>query len=169
MAERNVLVYLVRRDMRVSDNPILHKLATSSDHGFTYLLPIFVFLPHQMEVSGFLKDGLTSPYPEAKSAVGRFWRCGPHRAGFIAKSVWNLKENLERLGSDLTIRAGALDTVLRAVIDKLEQKEYKVGAVWMIEEEAVEEKKDEKAVADVCSKAGIELQVWPDEKYFIDE
>ncbi|KAK7756507.1 hypothetical protein SLS62_001341 [Diatrype stigma] len=63
----------------------------------------------------------------------------------------------------------ALDTVLRGAIEKLEQKEYKVGAVWMIEEEAQEEKRDEKAVANVCSKAGIELQLWPDEKYFIDD
>lgn len=169
MAERNVLVYLVRRDLRVSDNPILHKLATSSDHVFTHLLPLFVLPPHQIEVSGLLKDGQASPYPEAKSAVGRFWRCGPHRASFITKSVWNLKENLEKLGSNLSIRAGDFDTILTSVIDQLKQKQYKVGAVWMIEEEAEEEKGDERAVAEFCSKADIALQLWSDEKYFIDE
>ncbi|RYP35140.1 hypothetical protein DL767_003917 [Monosporascus sp. MG133] len=155
--------------MRVSDNPILHKLSTSSDHGFTHLLPLFVFLPQQVEISGLLRDGHESPYPEAKSALGRFWRCGPHRAKFIAKTVWNLKENLEKLGSDLTIRAGALETVLRSVIGQLREKQFNVGAVWMVEEEGDEEKKNEAAVAEVCSKAGIDLHVWLDEKYFIDD
>ncbi|RYP26814.1 hypothetical protein DL768_011532 [Monosporascus sp. mg162] len=155
--------------MRVSDNPILHKLSTSSDHGFTHLLPLFVFLPQQVEISGLLRDGHESPYPEAKSALGRFWRCGPHRTKFIAKTVWNLKENLEKLGNDLTIRAGALETVLRSVIGKLREKQFNVGAVWMVEEEGDEEKKNEAALADICSKTGIDLRVWPDEKYFIDD
>ncbi|RYP69974.1 hypothetical protein DL771_005765 [Monosporascus sp. 5C6A] len=169
MVESNVLIYLVRRDMRVSDNPILHRLSTSSDHGFTHLLPLFVFLPQQIEISGLLRDGHESPYPEAKSALGRFWRCGPHRAKFIAKTVWNLKENLEKLGSDLTIRAGALETVLRSIIGKLREKQFNVGAVWMVEEEGDEEKKNEAALAEVCSTAGIDLHVWLDEKYFIDD
>ncbi|RYP06012.1 hypothetical protein DL764_003429 [Monosporascus ibericus] len=155
--------------MRVSDNPILHKLSTSSDHGFTHLLPLFIFLPQQVEISGLLRDGHESPYPEAKSALGRFWRCGPHRAKFIAKTVWNLKENLEKLGSDLTIRAGALETVLRSVIVKLREKQFNIGAVWMVEEEGDEEKKNEAALAEVCSKAGIDFHVWLDEKYFIDD
>ena len=169
MVESNVLIYLVRRDMRVSDNPILHKLSSSSDHGFTHLLPLFGFLPQQAEISGLLRDGHESPYPEAKSALGQFWRCGPHRAKFIAKAIWNLKENLEKLGSDLIIRAGALETVLRSVIGKLREKQFNVGAVWMVEEEGDEEKKNEAALAEVCSKAGIDLRVWLDEKYFIDD
>ena len=87
MPTGRVLVYLVRHDLRVSDNPILHQLASAHDHGFTHLLPIFHFEPHQMEVSGFLKEGKQSPYPEAKSRVGGFWRCGPHRARFIATNM----------------------------------------------------------------------------------
>ncbi len=164
-----MLIYLVRRDMRVSDNPILHRLATSSNHEFTHFLPLFVFPPHQIEVSGLLKDGHVSPYPEARSAVGRFWRCGPHRAKFIVESVWNLKENFEKLGSDLIIRAGAFDAVLKSVIDKLRGKQFRIGAVWMIEEEADEEKRDESNIVEFCSKAGISVQMWLDEKYFIDE
>ena len=168
MAESNVLIYLIRRDLRVSDNPILHRLATS-DHGFTHLLPLYVFPPHQMEISGLLKDGRSSPYPKAKSAIGGFWRCGPHRAKFVAQSVWNMRENLETLGSTLTMRAGAFDEVLRGVVGKVRQKQMKVGAVWMVEEEAQEEKRDEASVSEVCSQEDIQFQLWPDEKYFIDE
>ena len=169
MTERNVLIYVIRRDLRVSDNPILHSLATSTDHGFTHLLPLYIFPPHQIEISGFLKEGQHSPYPEAKSAVGGFWRCGPHRTKFIAQSVWNLRENLQRLGSDLTTRADPFGEVLQSVINKVRQKKFKVGAVWMVEEEADEEKRDEAAISALCSKEEVQFGLWPDEKYFVDE
>ncbi|PTD03473.1 hypothetical protein FCULG_00012838 [Fusarium culmorum] len=41
MAGNKLLVYLLRRDLRTIDNPILHHLATF-DHGFTHLLPIYI-------------------------------------------------------------------------------------------------------------------------------
>ncbi|ORY67320.1 DASH family cryptochrome [Pseudomassariella vexata] len=169
MSASNVLVYLLHRDLRVSDNPILHCLAKSTDHGFTHLLPVFVFPAHQIEVSGFIKDGSKSPYPEARGEVGGFWRCGPFRAKFIAQSVWNLKESLDGLDSGLTIRVGKPADVLKGMIGGLCDKGYTVGAVWMMSEEGVEEKRDEKAVSSVCSNAGVEFKVWNDEKYFIDD
>ncbi|KAI0838224.1 cryptochrome [Hypoxylon sp. FL0890] len=169
MTVSKVLVYIIRHDLRVSDNPILHHLASISDHGFTHLLPLFVLLPHQIEVSGFLKEGTQSPFPQAKSEVGRYWRCGPHRAKFIAQSIWNLKDNLKKLGSELTIRIGPYDGVLKRVIDGLQQNEFNVGGVWTIGEEGYEEKRDEKAMSDTCSSLGIDFQLWVDEKYFIDD
>ncbi|KAK5653391.1 hypothetical protein OQA88_8876 [Cercophora sp. LCS_1] len=80
MSKSNILVYVLRRDLRVADNPILHHLA-SNNHGFTHILPIYVFQAHQVEVSGFLVNGAKSPYPEARSRVGRYWRCGPRHCG----------------------------------------------------------------------------------------
>ncbi|KAJ2977055.1 hypothetical protein NUW58_g7925 [Xylaria curta] len=151
MTDTNVLIYVVRHDLRVADNPILHHLASSPNHGFTHLLPIHIIPPHQIEVSGFLKDGEISPFPEARSEVAHFWRCGPHRARFIAQSLWNMKDNLSKLGNDLTLRVGP------------------PGAVWMISEEGYEEERDEKRVAEACSTLGIDLRVWMDEKYFIDD
>lgn len=169
MSKRNLLVYVVRHDLRVSDNPILHHLASTSDHGFTHVLPLFVILPHQIEVSGFLKEGARSPYPEARSEVGRYWRCGPHRATFIAQSVWNLKDNLEKLGSDLTIRIGTYDEVLKTLIEGLRGKGFDVGGVWTIGEEGFEEKRDEKTLSETCSSLNVDFRAWVDEKYFIDE
>jgi deoxyribodipyrimidine photo-lyase len=168
MSTSNLLIYLVRRDLRVSDNPIIHRLS-SSDHGFTHVLPLFVLPPHQIEVSGFLKDGATSPYPEAKSELGRYWRCGIHRTKFIAESIWNFKESLESLGSSLLIRVGKHDEVLSDVVDKLGRIQLKTGAVWMIGEEGDEETRDARAIARMCSKLGVDLQTWVDEKYFVDE
>ncbi|KAI0444499.1 DASH family cryptochrome [Xylaria telfairii] len=169
MQDTNVLIYIVRHDLRVGDNPILHRLAASSDHGFTHFLPVHIIPPHQIEVSGFLKDGETSPFPEARSEVARFWRCGPHRARFIAQSVWNMKENLVNLGNDLTIRIGRPEEVLKGLIEGLRQNQQKVSAVWMIGEEGYEEERDEKRLAEACSTLGVDLQLWVDEKYFIDD
>ncbi|KAI0551357.1 cryptochrome [Xylaria curta] len=169
MQDANVLIYIVRHDLRVGDNPILHHLASSTDHGFTHLLPVHIVPPHQIEVSGFLKDGETSPFPEARSEVARFWRCGPHRARFIAQSLWNMKENLINLGNDLTIRIGRHGEVLKDLVSSLKQHQLKVSAAWMIGEEGYEEGQDEKNVAEACATLGIDLQVWTDEKYFIDD
>ncbi len=170
MAESNVLIYLFRRDLRVSDNPILHHLAsTAADHGFTHLLPVFVFPAHQMEVSGFIRDGSPSPYPEARSRVGRYWRCGPHRAKFIGEAAWNLKQSLESLGSGLVLRVGMPGDVIEQLLEGLIAKKLKVGALWMIGEEGIEERQDARAVSSACEKHGVDVKVWLDEKYFIDE
>ncbi|KAI0458042.1 DASH family cryptochrome [Xylaria acuta] len=169
MQDANILIYIVRHDLRVGDNPILHRLGSSADHGFTHFLPVHIIPPYQIEVSGFLKDGETSPYPEARSEVAHFWRCGPHRARFIAQSVWNMKENLANLGNDLTIRIGRPEEVLKDLVEGLRQRQQKVSAVWMIGEEGYEEERDDKNVAETCSTLGIDLQVWVDEKYFIDD
>ncbi|UKZ60692.1 uncharacterized protein TrAtP1_001962 [Trichoderma atroviride] len=62
MSGGSILLYIMRRDLRTSDNPILHRLSTA-EHGFTHLLPVYILPPDQMEVSGLVKDGKTSPYP----------------------------------------------------------------------------------------------------------
>lgn len=169
MSANNIVVYLVRRDLRVSDNPILHHLSSSPDHGFTHLLPVYIFPSHQIEISGFIKDGSKSPYPEAKSDVGRFWRCGPHRAKIITECVWDMKESLEKLGNGLVIRAGQYRDTLEQILKTLKAKDHKVGAVWMTSDEGVEERRDEQALRSLCTKSGIEFRAWADEKYFIDE
>ncbi|OAQ86350.1 cryptochrome DASH [Purpureocillium lilacinum] len=168
MAAGRVLVYFLRRDLRVIDNPILQHLATA-EHGFTHLLPVYVFPAHQVEVSGFLKDGEKSPYPPAKSLVAGHWRCGPHRAKFLAQSVWDVKESLEKLGSGLVIRVGDAKDVLSHLIDGLRDKATTVGAVWMTKELSSEEKIEQDAVESVCSANGIDFKLWLDEKYFVDD
>ncbi|PHH75913.1 hypothetical protein CDD80_1948 [Ophiocordyceps camponoti-rufipedis] len=132
-----LLVYLLRRDLRVSDNPVLHHLATSSDHGFTHLLPIYVFPARQIEVSGFLRQGQQSPYPPARSLA-----------------VWDLKDSLEHVGSDLAIRVGDVKDVVSHLIRDFEGKSSKVGAVWMTEELSWEERQEQDEVASLCSDNG---------------
>lgn len=169
MAKSNILIVPLRHDLRLSDHPIFHHLASSSDHGFTHLVAVYVFNARQFEVSGFIKDGSASPYPEARCALSKVWRTGPHRAKFITQSVWNLKENLETVDSDLLIRAGNLGDVIRDLAEGFTQKHEHVGAVWMTSEEGVEEQSDQNAVSAICKKYGAEFKLWEDEKYYVDE
>lgn len=155
--------------MRVADNPILHHLTTSSDHGYTHLLPIYIFDPVQIEISGFLKDGETSPYPEARSAVGGYWRTGPHRAKFIAQSVWDLKQSLEQLNSGLMLRFGTPIEVVKQVIEALKDRSQSVGGVYMTEEKSSEEVDEQRSIKQVCEEQSVDFKLWQDEKYFIDE
>lgn len=141
-----ILLYILRRDIRLSDNPIFdfasrqleqsktrtvpsdldtrhHEISLTSKHDsakFTHLLPLYIFSANQIEVSGFLSSSSdTCPYPEARSYVAGVWRTGPHRAKFVAEGVWDLKQNLESLGcgSGLVMRAGTVDDVVSDILD----------------------------------------------------
>lgn len=174
MSPQRVLVYLLRRDLRVADNPIFHeisRLAEQSQRPFTHILPLYVFPAHQIEISGFLSDpDLKSPYPEARSEVAGFWRCGPFRAKFLCESVWDLKKDLESKGSGLAIRAGMLGPVLKDLLNQFEAREdAEISGVWMTEEEGVEEKREERAVRKASENAGVEFRLWVDEKFLVDE
>ena len=166
------LVYLLRRDLRYSDNPILHeigKLTSQSQRPFDTVLPIYVFQAHEIETSGFIpaNSSSKSPYPEARSEVGKFPRCGPLRAKFIAESVWDVKKSLENAGSGLEIRVGMIGDVVKHLLDNF--KDGEITGVWMTDEEGIEEKRQIKAVRQELESRGKEFKVWKDEKYYVDD
>ncbi|KFY14615.1 hypothetical protein V492_02522 [Pseudogymnoascus sp. VKM F-4246] len=173
MTPPNILIYLLRRDLRLEDNPIFHAAAIDESKTYTHFLPVYAFPAQQIEISGFIPKGSAekSLYPEARSNTGKFWRCGPHRAKFIAESVWELKETLGSVGSGLEVRVGMLSDVLKDLLVGLKGNgaEVNIGAVWMTAEEGVEEKLDEKDCKTICDAAGVNFKVWKDEKYFVDD
>ena len=173
MASARVLIYLLRRDLRLADNPVFHDVAKSahqSQQPFTHLLPVYVFAAQQIEVSGFLSsESDRSPYPEARSVSAGFWRCGPHRATFLAESVWDLRRSLESIGSGLEIRVGLAGLVIKQMLEAFEKENTEVVGVWMTEEEGVEEKREERDIRKAAENAGTEFKLWTDEKYYIDE
>ncbi len=168
-----ILIYLLRRDLRVADNPILHEIARLHKENkcpYTHLLPLYVFPAQQVEVSGFLApDATQSPYREARSQVGGFWRCGPHRAKFLADSVWNVKEDLEALGSGLVVRVGMLGDVVKGLLETFQETDDQVTAVWLTAEDALEEQREERDVRRVAEAHDVKFRAWKDEKYFVDE
>lgn len=193
-----ILLYVLRRDVRLSDNPIFTAASrqytrpqdsTSSDTrtrddsltsehrgtSFTHLLPVYVFPAQQVEVSGFLSStSEKSPYPEARSEVAKIWRTGPHRAKFIAEGAWDLKQTLEGLGcgSGLQIRVGKVGDIVKNILEyysKGGDHKGEISGVWMTADESVEEKEDEKVVKEIAKQNGVEFKLWSDEKYYIDE
>ncbi|SMR51487.1 unnamed protein product [Zymoseptoria tritici ST99CH_3D1] len=171
---QRVLIYLLRRDLRLADNPIFTELAhlnSQSQKPFTHLLPLYVFPANQLEISGFLSsDSEKSPYPEARSAVGGFWRCGKLRAKFMAESVWDLKQDLQKDQSDLILRVGTVKDAVQAVLDGYRGRDdAEVHGVWMTGEKSWEEQVEEQDVKKMVEKDGKEFQLWNDEKYFVDD
>lgn len=184
-----ILIYILRRDLRLHDNPILAtevaKAFSSDSPGtkYTHLLPIYVFPAQHVEVSGLLRksteeEHVKNPYPPARSQVGGFWRCGPHRAKFLTESVWDLKKSLKDVGSDLIIRAGLVEDVVGDALDWLSSKNEKesssdgapkIAGVWMTKDESVEEKREERSLRQLLEKRGIDFETFQDEKYYVDE
>ncbi|OCL03390.1 cryptochrome [Glonium stellatum] len=202
-----ILIYILRYDLRISDNPIFHDLSrltkppfayksstskwTQTDRsdapalaealGVTHLLPLYIFPADQVEISGFLSPSSSStaqlpksPYPEAKSRIGKFWRTGPHRATFIAESVWALKQELEALGcgTSVVIRVGAIKDIVENIVSWFAGEvddDGEIVGVWMTSVEGTEEKKDERDVRQIAKKRGFEFKAWMDEKYFVDD
>ncbi|KAF1991671.1 cryptochrome [Aulographum hederae CBS 113979] len=193
-----ILIYLLRRDLRLTDNPVFHEIqrvftsssSSSSSPRFTHLLPIFVFPANQVEVSGFLskesaqETEVKSPYPPARSEIGGYWRTGPLRSKFLVESVTDLRKSLEDVGSGLAIRAGMVGDVVRDALDFYEQPggerdqalsesgesgRPEVEAVWMTAEDTTEERRDERTVRKLMEERGKEFRLFKDEKYFIDD
>ena len=173
MSTPRVLIYLLRRDLRLGDNPVFNEVSNTlqqSQLTYTHFLPIYIFAAQQIEVSGFLSsDSERSPFSEARSSVAGFWRCGHHRAKFLAESVWDLKRSLHHTGSGLEIRVGLAGQVIQEVLSAFKKERAQVVAVWMTDEEGVEEKREEKEVKEAAERAGTEFKLWTDEKYFIDD
>lgn len=191
-ASQKLIIYILRRDLRLADNPVFHELCrtySSQTNTFTHILPLYVFPAHQVEISGFIPEASEaaatpkSPYQEARSQVGGFWRCGPHRAKFLAESVWDLKQSLEKAGNGLVIRAGVVEDIISTTIDGLEAKpevdstgkesseerDVDVVGVWMAADEGFEEKQEQEKVRQAVEKRGKEFRLFQDEKFFVDE
>ncbi|KAL9630342.1 MAG: hypothetical protein Q9164_006466 [Protoblastenia rupestris] len=173
MSSPRVLIYLLRRDLRFADNPILNEVSKTfqqSQHPYTHFLPVYVFAAQQIEVSGFLSpDSERSPFAEARSNAAGFWRCGHHRSRFLAESVWDLKKSLEVAGNGLEIRVGMVGQVIREMLEGFKKESTEVVGVWMTDEEGVEEKREERDVKKAAEGAGTKFRLWTDEKYYVDD
>jgi deoxyribodipyrimidine photo-lyase len=169
MSKPRILILLLRRDLRLHDNPIFNALCNKKTYCHTHVLPVYIFNPSNIEVRGFLCQGQESPYPECRSRVGNFWRCGPHRCKFIAESVWDLKESLKKLDSDLILRVGKSEEVAENIIKSLKQANNDIVGVWMTSLVGTEEAKEERNVEKVATKEGVKFKKFNDGSYLYEE
>lgn len=117
-----------------------------------------------------MADGEKSPYPEARSKVGGFWRCGRLRSQFLAESIWDVKQDLENIGSGLTLRAGTVKDALSSILEGYRNHEgAEVHGLWMTKEDGWEEQYEEKDAKALMDREGKEFKLWTDEKYLVDE
>lgn len=170
---QRILIYLLRRDLRLADNPVftqISRLNSQSQKPFTHLLPVYVLPANQIEISGLASAGQKSPYPEARSSVAGFWRCGKLRAKFTAESIWDLKTDLEQISSGLVIRAGTAKDVVQSFLSGYrDNDEAEVHGIWMTSEEGWEEKVEEADVRRLAAEENVEFSLRNDEKYFVDD
>lgn len=171
MAEDNIhtILHVIRRDLRVSDNPILARLARKGEHGFTHYLPVHFIEPSRINPSGLIPDDSPNPYSEAKSRIGGYPRCGPSRAKFQGEAIWDMKESLLQLSLDLVIRVQSIPGGVRELLEGLKAESQHVDALWMVAHEGVEEEADQEAVSALCATMGVEFVLFPDEKFFVDD
>lgn len=177
------IIYLPRNDLRLFDNPVIQEVSRAygtSAPPFTHFLPIYVFRAKQIELSGLIPEcnapssTLTSPYPEARSRIAGLWRCGQHRARFLAESVWDLKTTFEQRGCGLVIRAGTLEDVIRDAFQYIDQSQshphkVEIGGVWMTQEHGFEEQQEESAVKRLVEASGREFRLFDNNKYLVEE
>ncbi len=161
------LIYILRNDLRLADNLIFHAILTRAKP-FSHVLPIFILPPSRIEVSGLTTD--KSPYPDARSRLGNFWRCGPHRVKFLAEAIFDVRSSLRAIGSDLVIRVGPLDVVVDHLL-KSDAFRGKSGAVWMTRDWATEEMAEERRIRNVvhAQDGNVEWKVWDGEDTLIHE
>lgn len=141
-----ILILLFRRDLRLQDNPLFHALSRRQPRfTYTHVLPIYIFDPEHVELSGFLPDPVnTKFYDPCRSKIGNFWRTGPFRAKFIAESVWDFKQNLKKqLGSDLMLYAGRPHQILSSLVDWYRAGGDEIAGVWTAALTGTEEKETE--------------------------
>lgn len=153
---RNILIALLRADLRLHDHPIFSACTPSSDKlkNVTHVLPIYIFDQKYMEVGGIpgmQKGDGPGGKQGAKTRVAGFWRCGVHRVRFLHKSVYNLRSNLRKVGSDLSLWAGQPQVILPKIIKALQDKGDRVEAVWMSKEPHTEEIASEDRIRDCLS------------------
>jgi deoxyribodipyrimidine photo-lyase len=138
------------------------------------LLPLYVIPADRITINGFLKPEFEEhpPYPDAISAIGGVPRCGPHRARFLADSLWDLKESLKAIGSDLVIRPGKAIDVIRAIFQYFAADGFargEVAGVWTTREDTMEEAQEQSDLQNLVCSAGKEFRLFSDEKYVMDE
>jgi len=92
---------------------------------------------------------------------------------FIADGVWDLKDKLAALdcGSGLEQRVGRITEVVSDILNwySKDENDGEISAVWMTDDDATEEKREEAELAKITKQHGVDFKVWKDEKFYIDE
>tara|TARA_R110002096_G_scaffold430622_2_gene644754 strand:- start:868 stop:2277 length:1410 start_codon:yes stop_codon:yes gene_type:complete len=115
-----------RNDLRIHDHEALNKAISKHEQ----IIPFYCFEDKQF----------------GKAAFG-FEKTGSFRAQFLIESVINLKQNLQKLGSNLIIRKGKVENELGLLL-----KDYSIDAIYTYKDIHQEEIESQLAVETVFKK-----------------
>lgn len=177
--QRSVLICLLRFDLRIHDNPLFHyahiphpppqhfspkahfqdRLVDEHDLHSTadYLLPVYVFDEREIELSGL--PGYERQGPEARTQHFGFWKTGGFRARFISETVYDLRSRLREAGSDLLVRFGRPEDVIRNLVKGFKDQGDTVEAVWMQKEMTHQEVRVESTIETSLKQYNVPLRM----------
>lgn len=127
----NLSLLWFRKDLRLHDNPVLHRALQESDA----ILPVFCLDPHWF-----------------RTVQPGFQKTGPHRAAFLLQCLHDLKQNLQRIGGDLHVVIGQPGEVIPSLV-----RDYGIQRVYAQRDIPREEQQDERAVQGGISPLGCTL------------
>ncbi|RVX20953.1 Blue-light photoreceptor PHR2 [Vitis vinifera] len=141
---RRSCVVWFRNDLRVHDNECLNSASNES----MSMLPVYCFDPRDY----------------GKSSSG-FDKTGPYRASFLIESVSDLRQNLQKRGSDLVVRIGKPETVLVELA-----KAVGADAIYAHREVSHDEVKGEEKIEAAMKEEGVEVKYfWGSTLYHVDD
>ena len=114
-------IFWFRNDLRLDDNPALHKAIYNSDR----LLPLYIFDENE--------------YSTFSSGVKKV---GDHRFRFILESLEDLRNNLKRKNSDLLILKGEAVLLFKGLCEK-----FTISKIYSTYEYGLHEKELEKKIS----------------------
>uniref|UniRef100_A0A8C8SS76 Cryptochrome DASH n=1 Tax=Pelusios castaneus TaxID=367368 RepID=A0A8C8SS76_9SAUR len=125
---------------------VLHWAQNNAD----YVIPLYCFDPrHYLRTHSY-----------------GFPKTGPYRLQFLLESLKDLRQTLKKKGSNLVVRKGNPEDVVRDLITQLRS----VVAVAFHEEATKEELDVEKALQQVCTQHGVKIQTfWASTLYHRDD
>ena len=129
MTQKTIIIWY-RNDLRLHDHEPLDRACQEK----AQIIPIYCFDPRQFTTTSF-----------------GFPKTGKYRAQFLVESIGNLRQSLQKLGSNLIVRQGFPEQEIIAI-----SKQLKVDAVYYHEEVTAEELTVEKNLRQALSTIGVD-------------
>ena len=131
MARKRILIWY-RNDLRVHDHEPIYKGLQEE----AIIIPCYCFERRQFTTTSF-----------------GFAKTGKYRAQFLLESVSDLRNSLQKLGSNLLVRCGLPEEIIPNLV-----RELNIDAVYYHQEVTAEELKVEKKLQQELSKLKVEMQ-----------
>ncbi|GAA5862410.1 hypothetical protein JCM1840_004172 [Sporobolomyces johnsonii] len=155
---RKIVLTLHRYDLRVHDQALFHAAHSQHHRDVTHVLPLYVYDERFIELSGL--PGYVRQGPPARTRLCGFWRTSGVRVRFTTEAVFDLRNSLRRLGSDLLIRFGKLEDVTDAIVRQLKANGDDVREVFFQKEFYSEELAIERKLRKKLEAQGVQLRMF---------